>query len=59
MCNLKTHGFLSKRPILSNLTVLTMEIPLEIIGYFSFDVTGINISFSGHTLSVEVLTNHR
>ena len=31
-----------------------MEIPYEIAGYFSFDAIGIFLSFSGHTLTVEI-----
>ena len=59
ICNLKRSGAFTEKHDFVNLTVLSMEIPLETVCHFSFKIMGIFIRVSCHALSVEVQTNHR
>ena len=51
MAQLQNKSIFIEKDVLSNLTMLVMEILPEIVIQFSFDMTRIFASFSGHTLS--------
>ena len=51
ICNLKRSGAVTEKHDFVNLTVLSMEIPLEIVCHFSFEIMGFFIRFSCYTLS--------
>ena len=59
MCKLKRSGAFTEKHDFVNLTVLSVEIPIEIVCHFSFEIMGFFIRFSCHALSVEIQTNHR
>ena len=59
MCNLKRNEDFTEKPDFVSLTVLSMEIPLEIVCHVSFEIMGIFIRCSCHELSVEAQTNQR
>ena len=59
MSNLKRSGAFTHTPDFVKLTVLSMEIPYEIVCHISFEIIGIFIRCSCHALSVEFQTNHR
>ena len=59
MCNFKRSGAFTEKHDFVKLIMLSMEIPLEIVCHFSFEIVGIFIRFSCHAFSVVAQTNHQ